>query len=220
MISQLKRKQTRINLVKGKMELPKKALKKLSNINLESNEIFTTDVYLSDDYMIVPLGFDVFSLFKSISVANEEHKKYEKEYNRDIKKYRERILDMKETMSSLEEETEEIEKEARQYERENSSCNQIDEDKEETSYDARILKTFKKGEEVTASEIENGGYFLFDDEIFVKVKQGAMTLALRVYDFVPLKQIFTSKYSVKYRFDEIIVTELIPETNIEAVHND
>ena len=210
MISQLKRKKTRINLVKGKMELPKKALKKLSNANLESNEICTTDVYLSDDYMIVPLGFDVFSLFKSISVANEEHKKYEKEYNRDIKKYRERILDMKETMSSLEEETEEIEKEARQY----------DEDTEERSYDARILKTFKKGEEMTASEIENGGYFLFDDEIFVKVKQGAMTLALRVYDFVPLKQIFTSKYSVKYRFDETIVTELIPETNIEAVHND
>lgn len=210
MISQLKRKKTRINLVKGKMELPKKALKKLSNTNPESNEICTTDVYLSDDYMIVPLGFDVLSLFKSISVANEEHKKYEKEYNRDIKKYRERILDMKETMSSLEEETEEIEKEARQY----------DEDKEERSYDARILKTFKKGEEMTASEIENGGYFLFDDEIFVKVKQGAMTLALRVYDFVPLKQIFTSKYSVKYKFDEIPVTELIPENNIEAVHND
>ena len=162
MISQLKRKTVRINLVKGKMELAKKALKKLSNANLESNDICTSDVYLSDDYMIVPLGFDVLSLFKSISVAEEEHKKYEKEFNRDIKKYRERILEMKEKMSSLEEETEEIEKEARQYEYEKPSCNQIDPDKEERSYDARILKTFKKGEEMTASEIENGGYFLFD----------------------------------------------------------
>ena len=227
----------KINLTKGTIDLPKKALSKLKKTvkpftkngngttvlnegesyhKVKNKEYYYRDVYISGDYMIVPLKQDIFKLMKNIEKKDEctndamdeivEHtvESYNTE-REEISKQVDEMFDHYRNKMQAKREEEELR---------NDFMNKVGikavpygEDTENPLMFFGMM--FKEGSRVLNSEIPENGYFMYKGELYFKIKQGRQLCARRLPDLTPMSQIVPPELKYKIKDEEVLELFLI-----------